>query len=97
MLAIARQSPRRTSQPTHTRLYTHFRGVWKKAVRWRNGRVKATAAHSCKNTCSNICTFCFVEDTNVLTPMLKKLFVIEAGLNWVLAGQKRMIRVNIYR
>lgn len=36
-LAITRQSPRRNPRPTHTRLYAHFRGVWKKALHWRDG------------------------------------------------------------
>lgn len=40
-LAITRQGPRRNSRPTHTRLYAHFRGVWKKALHWRDGSVKA--------------------------------------------------------
>lgn len=48
LLAITRQSPGRTSQPACTRLYAHFRGIWKKAIRWRDSRVKTATKYSYK-------------------------------------------------
>lgn len=71
--AITRQSQRRNSRPTCACLYAHFRGVWKKAVYWRDGRVKAATNTDMQKKkgkrCLYMCIFCIVEGAHFPAPM----------------------------